>query len=186
MKSPAWCLLDLPSRKVSIKMHRIGRSGKGIAFPFYLLICSWLFRYCLSEFAFKKATMDIDTTSTSEKNMEKRVEWTHLRYHSIFDPSQAYEVDLDWMVATSHYIAEIVKEWNRKAVACSLHIVPIPHDPFALPLAGKSDPLRGPIYMSLNMECLPKVLSGKWRDLLVSISKQHHFSISTIFLFLHH
>lgn len=99
--------------------------------------------------------MDIDT-----RTGDNRVEWVHLRYHNIFDPGQAYEIDLDWMVCTSHTIADTVAQWARKAVTNSLHMVPIPHDPFALPFEGRADPLRGPIYINLKLECLPKVLSG--------------------------
>lgn len=32
--------------------------------------------------------------------------------------------------------------------------MPIPWDPFALPFSSRSDPLRGPIYISLNLEWL--------------------------------
>ena len=111
----------------------------------------------MKEFAFKKATLDIDTGT------DDRVEWVHLRYHSIFDPGQAFEVDLDWMVVTSHQIADTVQMWNRNAVKNSLHIVPMPHDPFALPFEGNADPLRGPIYVNLKLDCLPKVPSGSYK-----------------------
>lgn len=35
-------------------------------------------------------------------------------------------------------------------------MVPIPHDPLALPFSNKSDPLRGPIFVPLDIECLLK------------------------------
>lgn len=57
--------------------------------------------------------------------------------------------------------------------------VPIPWDPFALPFSNKSDPLRGPIYISLNADCLSgstKVLDGIVFILL-------YFTKITIFLF---
>lgn len=108
-------------------------------------------RIIFLEFCFNKATLDIDTKDTSES---RRVEWVHLRYHSFYDPGQAYEIDLDWMVVTSNVIADTVRDWYRKAVSNNLHLVPIPSDPFALPFAGKSDPLRGPIYIEINLESL--------------------------------
>lgn len=37
---------------------------------------------------------------------------------------------------------------------CGIHMVPIPSDPLALPYTLKSDPLRGPIFILLNIECL--------------------------------
>ena len=124
------------------------------------------------EFTFNKATLDLDTTAppsptpivlnapvmTARTKVEKRVEWVHLRYHSRYDPGQAFEMDLDWLVATGHVISDIVTNWSRKAVNNQLHIVPIPNDPFALPFVGKSDPLRGPIYIKLNLACLPHIL----------------------------
>lgn len=33
-------------------------------------------------------------------------------------------------------------------------MIPIPHDPLALPYSNKSDPLRGPIFVPLNIKCL--------------------------------
>lgn len=33
-------------------------------------------------------------------------------------------------------------------------MIPIPHDPLALPYSNKSDPLRGPIFIPLNTKCL--------------------------------
>jgi len=44
--------------------------------------------------------------------------------------------------------------WSRKAQTCGLHMVPVPADPFALPYTEKSDPLRGPIFISLDTEKL--------------------------------
>lgn len=45
--------------------------------------------------------------------------------------------------------------WGRKAQqVCGLQMVPIPHDPLALPYSNKSDPLRGPIFIPLNIKCL--------------------------------
>lgn len=46
--------------------------------------------------------------------------------------------------------------WLRKAQTCGLQMVPIPHDPLALPYSNKSDPLRGPIFIPLNTKCLVK------------------------------
>jgi hypothetical protein len=38
-------------------------------------------------------------------------------------------------------------------------MIPIPGDPFALP-SQNSDPIRGPIFIHLNMECLRSASSG--------------------------
>lgn len=44
--------------------------------------------------------------------------------------------------------------WQRKAQMCGIQMVPIPSDLLALPFILKSDPLRGPIFIPLNIECL--------------------------------
>jgi hypothetical protein len=44
--------------------------------------------------------------------------------------------------------------WSRKAQTCGLQMIPIPSDPLALPFTHKSDPLRGPIFIPLDTECL--------------------------------
>jgi hypothetical protein len=105
------------------------------------------------DFQFDRATLDLGTQT-------KRVEWVHLRYHSRYDPGQAFEIDLDWLVATGNQIATQIGEWSRLASRHHIHIVPIPSDPFALPFIGRSDPLRGPIYIELNLNHLPEDLKG--------------------------
>lgn len=44
--------------------------------------------------------------------------------------------------------------WQRKAQMCGIQMVPIPSDLLALPYTLKSDPLRGPIFIPLDTECL--------------------------------
>lgn len=44
--------------------------------------------------------------------------------------------------------------WTRKASTCGFHLLPVPVDPFALPQAPESDPLRGPIFVPMNISCL--------------------------------
>lgn len=88
-----------------------------------------------------------------------RTEWVDIKYHSLYDPEHAFELVIEWMVATGNAISEIVQGWSRKAFNTGLHLVPIPADPFALPFSSKSDPLRGPIFIPLNIDCLPVILS---------------------------
>lgn len=49
-------------------------------------------------------------------------------------------------------------------------MIPIPHDPLALPYSNKSDPLRGPIFVPLNLESLEdeghNLFKGKTNTLL--------------------
>ena len=45
-----------------------------------------------------------------------------------------------------------IQTWSRKASSCGFHLLPVPSDPFALPFTPSSDPLRGPIFVPLNLE----------------------------------
>ncbi|GBP54568.1 GATOR complex protein DEPDC5 [Eumeta japonica] len=98
---------------------------------------------------YKNTHLDIDVNSKSD-----RIEWGHARYQATFRPDQAYEVCIQWAVASGNIVAELIFGWARKAQHCKLQMVPIPADPLALPFTLKSDPLRGPIYVPLNEEPL--------------------------------
>ncbi|XP_050666491.1 GATOR complex protein Iml1 isoform X3 [Leptidea sinapis] len=102
---------------------------------------------------YKNTHLDIDVNNKSD-----RIEWGHARYQATFRPDQAYEMCIQWAVASGNVVAELIFGWARKAQSCRLQMVPIPADPLALPFTEKSDPLRGPIYVPLNEEPL---LRGK-------------------------
>ncbi|XP_034840644.1 GATOR complex protein Iml1 isoform X4 [Maniola hyperantus] len=102
---------------------------------------------------YKNTHLDIDVNNKSD-----RIEWGHARYQATFRPDQAYEMCIQWAVASGNIVAELIIGWFRKAQTCRLQMVPIPADPLALPFTEKSDPLRGPIYVPLNEEPL---LRGK-------------------------
>ncbi|XP_074596917.1 GATOR complex protein Iml1 isoform X2 [Brevipalpus obovatus] len=99
---------------------------------------------------FKSATIDIDANGKNG-----RVEWVHARYQSAYHPDYSFSMELQWMVCTSSQLIELVTGWSRKFASTGFHFVPIPNDPFALPFSSKSDPLRGPIFIQLNLEQLP-------------------------------
>lgn len=99
---------------------------------------------------YKNIHLEIDVNSKSD-----RVEWGHCRYQSTFRPDRAYELVVQWLAASGPIVAElIVSSWARKAIQCSLQMVPIPYDPLSLPFTHKSDPLRGPVFVPLDTECL--------------------------------
>ncbi|XP_032513466.1 GATOR complex protein Iml1 isoform X2 [Danaus plexippus] len=102
---------------------------------------------------YKNTHLDIDVNNKSD-----RIEWGHARYQATFRPDQAYEMCIQWAIASGNIVAELIFGWARKAQSCRLQMVPIPADPLALPFTEKSDPLRGPIYVPLNEEPL---LRGK-------------------------
>lgn len=132
----------------------------------------------LVEFTFKNFTYDLESKN---KAQFERAEWINVKFHSLYDPEQAFELIIEWMVATGNAIPEIVSQWGRAkntglhignrslflAQNLTIRIVPIPWDPFALPFSSRSDPLRGPIYLSLNIDCLPpNILEGMCRKSL--------------------
>lgn len=46
---------------------------------------------------------DIDSTNKSD-----RVEWGHVRYQTTFRPDQAYELVVEWLVASGSIVSELV------------------------------------------------------------------------------
>lgn len=58
-------------------------------------------------------------------------------------------LSVDWI-----FLKFQLTTWQRKAVSHGLNLIPIPSDPFALPFSGKSDPLRGPVFVPLEVDAL--------------------------------
>ena len=97
----------------------------------------------------RSAQVDVSSTGKSD-----RLEWGSARYHAHFHPHCAFQLELQWFVATGCVLGEIVSGWARKAAHNGFHLLPVPVDPFALPFTPNSDPLRGPIYVPLDVDCL--------------------------------
>ncbi|KAJ8683106.1 hypothetical protein QAD02_018898 [Eretmocerus hayati] len=102
---------------------------------------------------YKHAYLDIDINNKSD-----RIEWGHLKYQSIFKSDCSFELVVQWVAASGSIVADLIFIWQRKAQLCGIQMIPIPSDLLALPFTGKSDPLRGPIFIPLDTECL---LAGK-------------------------
>lgn len=100
------------------------------------------------DYAFKSFTLDVDSLGKSE-----RPEWGEGKYQGKYKPDKAFELRVNWSVATGAVITELVSNWARKAQNNGLSIIPIPGDPFALP-SQNSDPIRGPIFIELDTNCL--------------------------------
>ena len=73
--------------------------------------------FLTKEFTFKNTILDLDDGSKNG-----RVEWVNIKYHSVYDPEQAFEMIIEWMVATGNSIAEIVMGWSRKTATTGLHL----------------------------------------------------------------
>ncbi|XP_017880905.1 GATOR complex protein DEPDC5 isoform X6 [Ceratina calcarata] len=98
---------------------------------------------------YKHTHLDIDINNRSD-----RIEWGHLRYQSVYKVDHSYELVMQWVASSGSIVAELIFVWQRKAQMFGIQMVPIPSDLLALPFTLKSDPLRGPIFITLNMECL--------------------------------
>lgn len=100
---------------------------------------------------YKQMHLEIDPLQKSD-----RVEWGHLRYHRRMTPGYAYELVVQWLTASGSIVYDLIYGWCRKAPQCGLQLVPIPADLLAEPFTEKSDPLRGPIFIPLNLNCLER------------------------------
>ncbi|KAK7069287.1 GATOR complex protein depdc5 [Halocaridina rubra] len=98
---------------------------------------------------YKTGQLDMDCNNRSDRS-----EWGHIKYHSYFNPLQSFEIIVQWLCATGTIVTDLMVTWQRKAQTCGLHLFPVPSDPFALPYSYNSDPLRGPILIPLNIDCL--------------------------------
>ncbi|XP_043673344.1 GATOR complex protein Iml1 isoform X9 [Vespula pensylvanica] len=98
---------------------------------------------------YKHTHLDIDINNKSD-----RIEWGHLRYQSVYMIDHSYELVVQWVASSGSIVADLIFIWQRKAQMCGIQMVPIPSDLLALPFTLKSDPLRGPIFIPLDTECL--------------------------------
>ncbi|XP_052897957.1 GATOR complex protein Iml1 [Anopheles moucheti] len=98
---------------------------------------------------YKQTHLEIDISSKSD-----RTEWGHARYHQRMIPGHAYEIVVQWITASGPIVYDLIYGWCRKAQQCGFQLVTIPADPLAEPFTEKSDPLRGPIFIPLDIDCL--------------------------------
>ncbi|XP_058120820.1 GATOR complex protein Iml1 [Anopheles ziemanni] len=98
---------------------------------------------------YKQTHLEIDVSGKSD-----RTEWGHARYHQRMIPGHAYEIVVQWITASGPIVYDLIYGWCRKAQPCGFQLVTIPADPLAEPFTEKSDPLRGPIFIPLDTDCL--------------------------------
>lgn len=98
---------------------------------------------------YRQSHLEIDLSSKSD-----RVEWGHARYHRQTTPGTAFEIVVQWITASGPIVFDLIYGWSRKAQQCGYQLMPIPADPLAEPFIEKSDPLRSPIFVPLNTDCL--------------------------------
>lgn len=108
---------------------------------------------------YKQSHLEIDLSSKSD-----RVEWGHARYNRQMTPGNAFEITVQWLTASGPIVYDLIYGWSRKAQQCGYQLMPIPADPLAEPFVEKSDPLRGPIFVPLNTDCLLQNRSNLFED----------------------
>nr|CAD7196096.1 unnamed protein product [Timema douglasi] len=72
----------------------------------------------------------------------------------LYKPNTTYELVVRWVCLSGTIVSDLIMGWARKAQSSGFQVIPIPADPLALPFTHKSDPLRGPIFIPLDTECL--------------------------------
>ncbi|XP_054736212.1 GATOR complex protein Iml1 isoform X3 [Anastrepha obliqua] len=79
-----------------------------------------------------------------------RMEWGHVKYHTVMQPGNAFEFVVEWVTASGPIVWDLIWGWTRKANHCNYELISVPADPMAEPFTEKSDPLRGPIFIPLS------------------------------------
>ena len=97
----------------------------------------------------KEVSVDVDPGRVSG-----RAVWGTAHYHATFNPDTAFELSVEWLAATGPILGDLIATWSRKANTNGLHFLPVPHDPYLLPDMANADPLRAPIFVPLNLDCL--------------------------------
>lgn len=100
---------------------------------------------------YKQTHLEVDVSQKSD-----RIEYGHVKYHHTMKPGNAFEIVVQWVTASGPVVYDLIYGWRRKAQQCGYQLVSVPSDPLAEPFTDKSDPLRGPIFVPLNINCLEK------------------------------
>ncbi|XP_032803029.2 GATOR1 complex protein DEPDC5 isoform X2 [Petromyzon marinus] len=140
---PTFLLPWLPSRPTSYASRHssLSRSFGGRSQAAALLACTVPEQ--------KTVTLEVDVNNRSD-----RLEWCSCYYHGQYSCTGAFELKLQWMVATAAVLFDMVQGWCRKATSCGFHLVPALDGPFALPSYLYGDPLRASLFVPLSVGCL--------------------------------
>ena len=126
----------------------------------------------------KLVNVDVDFNKKSN-----RVEWASAVYRPYFHSLCAFELEIQWEVATGALLSELLFSYSKMANKYLFHVVPAPVDPFAVPIVANSDPLRRSLYIKLNLSCLlheEKVLFESLIDQKYkTINLSHIFALAT-------
>jgi hypothetical protein len=100
--------------------------------------------------------MKIVNVDVDPNNKSNRIEWASALYRPYHHPLCAFELEIYWKMATGQLLSELISNWAKSAIRYNFHVVPATIDPFLLPIDSSAvcDPLRGPIHVQLNLNCL--------------------------------
>ncbi|XP_070572864.1 GATOR1 complex protein DEPDC5-like isoform X2 [Ptychodera flava] len=94
----------------------------------------------------KDVLLDVDIN-----NKSNRVEWCHVCYYGMYKTDSAFQLEVQWLVATGCLVMDMVQSWARKAGGCGFHLIPATIDPFGHN-ALFWDPLRCPLFIQLQCD----------------------------------
>ncbi|KAF8566550.1 hypothetical protein P879_08903 [Paragonimus westermani] len=104
----------------------------------------------------KSCVCDLDDPAT-----EGRVEWAHCVYDANYHPRCAFSLELQWLVASGTKLSELISNWQCRACKFEFHLFPVPCYPFGhATMRSDSDPLRAPIFVSVNVRSLLPCVSN--------------------------
>lgn len=131
---------------------------------------------CVSPSSYLKlVNVDVDPNHKSN-----RVEWASAVYRSHYHQLCAFELEIQWEMATGQLLAELMNSWTKLANRFNYHIVAAPIDPFAMPIDKNSDPLRGPIFVKLNFQCLIQNERVLFENSIDKVHKLYNYDAETI------
>ncbi|XP_036220149.1 GATOR complex protein Iml1 isoform X2 [Bactrocera oleae] len=105
--------------------------------------------YSQNKKIYRHSHLEINVNQKSE-----RMEWGHVKYHTVMQPGYAFEIVVEWVTASGPIVGDLIWSWTRKANHCNYELISVPADPMAEPFTEKSDPLRGPIFIPLSEKFL--------------------------------
>jgi hypothetical protein len=102
--------------------------------------------------AFEMRAAKIPLAHTSTR--PDRQEWIWLKHSATFWPAMAFEIGIQFLVATGAIAGDVLRSCWCYALSSLFHLIPVPADPFALPYNWLSDPLRCPLTIQLDSTTL--------------------------------
>ena len=84
-----------------------------------------------------------------------------LNFQQEYEPDSSFDIALQWFVATATLIDDMVISWARKAQQNGLSFMPVPDDPFALPIRPNSEPFVDPIFIQMDTTCLKPLVKNR-------------------------